>query len=56
MLTKVIDESTKRTLIDILVKKFRYDQLMRLGWKYLLPLAVLNLLITGIVLVALGNI
>ncbi len=29
--------------------RFRYDQLMRLGWKQLFPLAVLNMLITGLV-------
>lgn len=28
--------------------RFRYDQLMRLGWKVLLPLALLNLALTGI--------
>jgi len=28
----------------------RYDQLMKFGWKILLPLALLNLLITGAVL------
>lgn len=28
----------------------RYDQLMKLGWKVLLPLALLNLLITGAIL------
>jgi len=30
--------------------RFRYDQLMRLGWKYLFPLAVANVLLTGLVL------
>ncbi len=30
--------------------RFRYDQLMRLGWKALLPLAILNVIITGIVI------
>jgi NADH-quinone oxidoreductase subunit H len=35
--------------------RFRYDQLMRLGWKKLLPLAVLNLLLTGIISLSFGN-
>jgi hypothetical protein len=30
--------------------RFRYDQLMRLGWKTMIPLAFANILITGIVL------
>jgi NADH-quinone oxidoreductase subunit H len=30
--------------------RFRYDQLMNLGWKTLLPLSILNLVITGIVI------
>lgn len=30
--------------------RFRYDQLMHLGWKILIPLALINLLITGGVL------
>ena len=29
--------------------RFRYDQLMRLGWKTLVPLALLNIVLTGII-------
>jgi len=29
--------------------RFRYDQLMHLGWKKLIPLALINMLITGLV-------
>jgi NADH-quinone oxidoreductase subunit H len=32
------------------IPRFRYDQLMNLGWKVMLPLALANLLATGIVL------
>ena len=32
--------------------RFRFDQLMRLGWKVLLPLAIVNILATGVVLFA----
>jgi NADH-quinone oxidoreductase subunit H len=28
--------------------RFRYDQLMKLGWKGLIPLAMFNILVTGI--------
>jgi NADH-quinone oxidoreductase subunit H len=31
------------------IPRFRYDQLMNLGWKILIPLAVFNIFITGIV-------
>jgi NADH-quinone oxidoreductase subunit H len=31
--------------------RYRYDQLMRLGWKVLIPLAIANLVVTGIVMV-----
>ena len=30
--------------------RFRYDQLMKLGWKVLLPLALLNIIITGAIM------
>jgi NADH-quinone oxidoreductase subunit H len=33
--------------------RFRYDQIMSLCWKYLLPLSLLNILITGIVILLL---
>ncbi len=34
--------------------RLRYDQLMHLGWKFLLPLSLLNILITGLVMVIKG--
>jgi NADH-quinone oxidoreductase subunit H len=32
------------------IPRFRYDQLMKLGWKYLIPLAIFNILATGAVM------
>ncbi len=31
--------------------RFRYDQLMNLGWKILIPLAIINLVVTGTVMI-----
>jgi NADH-quinone oxidoreductase subunit H len=42
-------------LIRWTLPRFRYDQLMHLGWKILLPLSILNILITGLVLILLGR-
>jgi NADH-quinone oxidoreductase subunit H len=35
--------------------RFRYDQLMNLGWKVLLPLSIANLLLTALVLILTGK-
>ena len=32
------------------IPRFRYDQLMRLGWKMLIPLAIFNIFVTAIVI------
>ncbi|MFM6953923.1 MAG: NADH-quinone oxidoreductase subunit NuoH [Sphingobacteriaceae bacterium] len=32
------------------VPRFRYDQLMNLGWKVLIPLAIANIVLTGVVI------
>jgi NADH-quinone oxidoreductase subunit H len=34
--------------------RYRYDQLMRLGWKVLIPLAIANIIVTGVVKVLVG--
>jgi NADH-quinone oxidoreductase subunit H len=35
--------------------RFRYDQLMKLGWQYMIPLSLLNIFITGAVILLTGN-
>ena len=37
------------------IPRFRYDQLMRLGWKSLIPLAIANIVVTGIVILLFDN-
>lgn len=35
--------------------RFRYDQLMHLGWKKLIPVSLVNLLVTGVVIAAVSG-
>ncbi len=42
-------------LVRAALPRPRFDQLMALGWKVLLPLALLNLLITGALILAAGS-
>jgi NADH-quinone oxidoreductase subunit H len=42
-------------LIRWTLPRFRYDQAMRLGWLALFPLSILNILVTGLVLLAVGK-
>ena len=37
------------TWIRATLPRYRYDQLMRLGWKVLIPIAIGNLIVTGVV-------
>lgn len=38
------------------IPRFRYDQLMNLGWRILIPLAIFNILATGVLMYALGKV
>jgi NADH-quinone oxidoreductase subunit H len=42
-------------LIRWTLPRFRYDQAMRLGWMGLFPLSVLNIVITGVVVLMIGS-
>ena len=35
--------------IRFTLPRYRYDQLMSLGWKVLIPIAIANLVVTGVV-------
>ncbi|HEU5361653.1 MAG TPA: NADH-quinone oxidoreductase subunit NuoH [Candidatus Deferrimicrobiaceae bacterium] len=37
------------------IPRFRYDQVMRLGWKVLLPLSLANIFVTGLFLLLIGG-
>ena len=52
---KVVVFCWLQILVRWTVPRFRYDQLLNLGWKGLIPIALVNLLVTATVLLALGK-
>jgi NADH-quinone oxidoreductase subunit H len=42
-------------LIRWTLPRFRYDQAMRLGWLGLFPLAILNIVVTGVIVLLWGT-
>ncbi|MBI4523871.1 MAG: NADH-quinone oxidoreductase subunit NuoH [Deltaproteobacteria bacterium] len=48
---KVVFFCWLQILVRWTLPRFRYDQVMRLGWKMLLPLALLNVVVTAILIV-----
>jgi NADH-quinone oxidoreductase subunit H len=53
-LTKIVFFCWLFILIRWTLPRFRYDQVMRLGWKMLLPVALANLIVTAICIVVLA--
>lgn len=54
-LTKMIVMIWFQMTVRWTLPRFRYDQIMRLGWKMLLPLALINVVLTALVLLALSG-
>lgn len=55
LLTKAIGFILFFMFIRWTIPRFRYDQLMNLGWKSLIPLALINMLVTGAVILYFFN-
>jgi NADH-quinone oxidoreductase subunit H len=51
-LGKIIALCWLQLMIRWTLPRFRYDQLMRLGWRKLLPASLVNILLTGLILLA----
>jgi NADH-quinone oxidoreductase subunit H len=52
---KVIVVCFLQVFVRWALPRFRYDQLMKLGWRIILPLSFANILVTGVVVLALGE-
>ncbi|MBL7717908.1 MAG: NADH-quinone oxidoreductase subunit NuoH [Flavipsychrobacter sp.] len=52
LLTKAVGFILFFMFVRWTLPRFRYDQLMKLGWKTLIPIALINMVITGIVVLA----
>jgi len=50
MVTKVAFMCWFQLMVRWTLPRFRYDQVMRLTWRYLLPLSLVNVLVTGVVI------
>lgn len=53
LMAKVIFFCVLQIVIRWTLPRFRYDQLMNMGWKMLLPVALINLVVTAILKVVL---
>ena len=54
LFAKVVFFIYLQMIIRWTLPRFRYDQIMKLGWKILLPLSLANILVTGLVILALN--
>ena len=50
LLTKVVCMILFFMFVRWTLPRFRYDQLMKLGWRSLIPLALVNMLVTGVLI------